>query len=202
MIKVALVDTTGSVTSVVSPSTDSMYEDGAVYGDHVAVHIPYTEDDLEVITAWYRKAGEWRVRPPKPSIYHAWDVVSESWTADTLRACEDRKAEVDSIRRDRLDMPIAYAGSLFDADATARLNVSGWQTQLLAGMSLPEGFVWRDADNVDHPADASFINGLGAAMVGRGTTLYRSAWLHKQNIEGLASADLSVILSYDVSSGW
>jgi hypothetical protein len=111
-----------------------------------------------------------------------------------------RKAEVDIERERRGYLPIAYAGSTLDADAKAQRNISSWQVQIAAGVQVPSGFVWRDANNVDHAADAAFINGLGAAITIRGTLLYQAAWTHKANIQALTTVE--DILAYDITTGW
>jgi hypothetical protein len=98
-------------------------------------------------------------------------------TLDEVRA--DKVAAINAEVERLGDLPIAYRGALFDADARAQRNVMFWQGQLANGAALPTGFVWRDAANVDHPADAEFVNGLGLAMALRGTALYQAAWAAK-----------------------
>lgn len=137
---------------------------------------------------------------PQPTAFHAWDWPTKQWFPNLDHAIATRKREIDAERERRNTLPIAYGGSLFDADATALRNIAGWQTQLAAGAVLPEGFVWRDADNVDHPADAAFLNGLGAAITLRGTALYQAAWTHKANIAALT--DIDAIIGYDVTANW
>ena len=111
----------------------------------------------------------------------------------------EKRRQVDSLRDQKLTAPILYQGALFDADATAMRNISGWQAQIAAGLNPPAGFVWRDASNVDHPADATFINGLGAAITLRGSLLYQVAWAHKANIDALPD---HVVEMYDVTASW
>lgn len=121
----------------------------------------------------------------RPLYAGPWDNTTMTWTdprtLDQIKAA--RKAVIDAERATRTLEPITYAGASFDADDVAMRNVSGWQTQLAAGASLPPGFVWRDADNADHPADAAFINGLGAAITLRGTMLYAQSWALKAAID-------------------
>jgi hypothetical protein len=114
-----------------------------------------------------------------------WSNASFSWIdgrpLEVAKAA--KKLAIDAERARRTELPIDYVGSLFDADGTAQDNVRTWQIQLGAGATLPEGFVWRDADNVDHPADADFVNGLGVEMTMRGTQLYMQAWALKAQVD-------------------
>ena len=140
---------------------------------------------------------------PRPTPYHEWDLASLSFrlSAGALeRAKADRCAEADRERERRGHMPVLYAAAMFDADERAQRNVTAWQTQIAGGAVLPEGFVWRDAGNVDHAADAAFVNGLGAAITLRGTLLYRAAWAHKAAIDALA--DFDAVMAYDLTEGW
>lgn len=128
--------------------------------------------------------------PPRPSQYHQFDFTTESWlstTADLDAAKADKKAEVEEMRQTHNAAPILYEGAHFDADAKAQGNVMSWMVNISNGLTVPPGFVWRDADNLDHPADEAFITGLGAAMVQRGSLLYQQAWQQKAYIDSLTS---------------
>ena len=130
-------------------------------------------------------------------------VADEAGVIASIRPFVDPRTEkrrqADALRDQKLTALIPYRGAMFDADATAIRNISGWQTQIAAGVTLPPGFVWRDADNIDHPADADFINGLGAAITLRGSLLYQAAWAHKANIDALPD---HVVEMYDVTASW
>jgi hypothetical protein len=138
--------------------------------------------------------------PPRPSHTHEWD--GERWVDQSpLAERIDRKSsQIDAERERRNQLPIEYQGTLFDADAKAQRNVSAWMTNLAVGVALPPGFVWRDYVNVDHPADAAFVTGLGAAITMRGTALYQTAWSKKAELQALTNtADVD---SFDPLSGW
>lgn len=143
---------------------------------------------------------------PRPSPYHQWDIDTMSFAVaegglDRLHA--DMRGAVDAERERLGYLPIEHAGALFDADAKAQRNITAWQMQIAAGAPVPSGFMWRDASNTDHPADAAFINTLGAAITLRGTLLYQAAWAHKAAIKVLAEAgDFDALLTYDVAAGW
>lgn len=138
--------------------------------------------------------------PTKPSNSHEWDWTSKTWVPNIDGARLLRKVEIESERERRGYLTIQHAGSAFDADAKAQRNISAWQAQIAAGVSIPSGFVWRDANNVDHPADAAFVNALGEAITVRGTMLYQAAWTHKAAIAALSTVE--DILAYDITTGW
>jgi hypothetical protein len=71
---------------------------------------------------------------------------------------------------------------------------------IAAGQNPPSGFVWRGYDNVNHPADAAFVVGLGNAITMRGTYLYQRSWIKKAEIDALTTPE--DVKAYDVTAGW
>lgn len=139
----------------------------------------------------------------RPSEWHAWSWEMLDWLLNPADVTSSLIARVDAERARRADLPITFAGTLFDADPIARENIAGWQTQLAAGASLPEGFVWRDASNVDHAFTAADINALGAATTLRGTRLYQAAWAHKAQIAALENmGSVAELVAYDTTAAW
>lgn len=138
------------------------------------------------------------------SYYHEFDIVNSAWVVSAdgrARLENDLKFKIDSLRQKKSLEPISYIDNVFDADEAAIKNITTWQIQLLAGVPLPDNFVWRDYNNQDHliGSGSEFINGLAAAITLRGTELYKSAWIKKAEIENLSVDDL---LTYDVEAGW
>lgn len=199
MKRYVVVDGMGLPRYTMIPSVPSDDFDGSRVQDGIVREYVGAESDGYLLDSLYWVGG-WKVRPTKPSPHHDWDAELEQWVGNLDHALAARKHEINAERERRNFLPIAYAGSLFDANATALRNIAGWQTQLAAGAVLPEGFVWRDADNVDHPADAAFLNGLGAAITLRGTALYQAAWAHKAALSALT--DIDAILAYDLAANW
>lgn len=142
-----------------------------------------------------------RMQPP-PLKDQQWNGREGRWIDN--RPLEARRLEklqlVNQERERRNLLPIEYAGSLFDADERGQRNVSAWMTNIAAGMALPPGFVWRDFNNVDHPADAAFVVGLGAAITVRGTVLYQAAWTKKAQLDAMTTAE--EIAAFDPAQGW
>lgn len=138
-----------------------------------------------------------------PSNHHVWSWSKKQWVQDIDSARASKRKSTDAERERRGHLPIAYNGARFDADAKAQRNIQAWLTQLSNGATLPNGFVWRDYDNNDHPCDAAFLSGLGGAITVRGTQLYQACWAHKAEIERIAgTGDFDALLSYDVTAGW
>lgn len=115
------------------------------------------------------------------------------WSNSEMRWADGRPPEVQAaaaradINNERMRAsyaPVEFRGARFDAGPEARAAILNWQVQLLAGAQLPLGFVWRDANNVDHPADGDFLNGLGAAIAMRDSLLRAQTWARKGELGG------------------
>ena len=132
---------------------------------------------------------------------HRW-VPGAGWVDERPIATyiEVRCAEVDAERERQNLLPIIFGGTLFDADAIAQRNVSAWLTNVAAGLNPPPGFVWRDFNNADHPADANFIRGLASAITLRGTLLYQTAWAKKAAVRAMTTR--AEVDAFDPLSGW
>lgn len=100
MIKVAMVNANGEVVSIISPSTDSAFYNGQMYGDLLAVHIPHTSDNVEVLSTWVYDNGQWSTRTVRPGEYYVWEDMQ--WNFDSARFMELLRAERD-IRLSRSD---------------------------------------------------------------------------------------------------
>lgn len=187
---------TGVVTYFIyETDTGKLYQSGScLEQDYYLQYVPdgYTKalGIADVYTQFYNAQGTIQTIPPQPTQWHEWNWSTHLWETppgflDSVKLA--RKQEVSELRVAAHYSPISYSGALFDADAVAQNNVMAWMVNLAVGLQLPPGFVWRDASNVDHPADEEFISGLGAAMVQRGSSLYQQQWDHKAAIDALNS---------------
>jgi len=140
--------------------------------------------------------------PERPGLSYVWDTANGVWedTTPTPKLKAIKLSEINAERERRNLSPISYQNVLFDADAEAQRNVSAWMTNIAAGQNPPAGFVWRGYDNVDHPADAAFIVGLGNAITLRGTYLYQRSWIKKAEVDALTTSE--DVKAYDVTAGW
>jgi hypothetical protein len=145
-------------------------------------------------------------QPPKPEdtdlVSYVWDTETKRWVATTtLTAVKNQKKNLISTLRETKNLePITYNNMLFDCDAQAQRNIQAWVTNINAGINPPQGFVWRDYNNVDQPADANFILGLNAAVVARGTQMYQTSWNKKAEVDALTT--IEQVNSYDINAGW
>lgn len=203
-----VTDSTGAIINVRRSSNP----DAPVLPDYVLV----SEDDPEVLsidvfTHYVTEDGVIQRYSPEVSVRRmqnqkpgfTWHAREGVWidnrSFDDRR--EEKKQQVDAERERRNLLPIEYAGAVFDADETAQRNVSAWMTNIAAGMALPTGFVWRDFNNVDHPADNAYVVGMGAAMTLRGTQLYQSAWNMKAQLAAMTT--IAEVEAFDpVGTGW
>ena len=97
-----------------------------------------------------------------------------------------QKAKRDEITRacnDAIDGGFEYDGHRYDSDSRSRQNITGLATALTAGVPLPEGFTWRDADNNDVPMEAQDIIALGAAAIQHVQACYDTSWDLKAQLD-------------------
>lgn len=130
----------------------------------------------------------------KPSNYHNWDWAIRAWVLDIVAVRTALKEKINEKRDLLIQSPLLFNGSLYDADERAITNLTIWKGEI-----LPDGFVWRDADNEGHIVTTGFIESLLYAIAVRGTELYKMSWQKKAEIDALDPDDL---LNYNVDSGW
>lgn len=133
----------------------------------------------------------------KPSDCHSWNWDVNDWIIDdslVLMIRGQLKKKVEQIRDRLISSPILYNESLYDADERAITNLQMWRGEI-----LPDGFVWRDADNQDHIINSEFIDNLLFTIAVRGTHLYQVSWSKKSEIDAL---DYEGLMSFDIDSGW
>lgn len=163
--------------------------------------------DVVASAEQYVSDGALTHRPPCPSDSHDWDWTTKAWQPNTAAARAKKKAAIAAEQARRSVAPITYAGSPYDADATARERISGTLARLLRGDGLPAGWVgWRDYANAMHWGSdtaevvQAHLAGLSAAIEDREQALLIAAWQHKAALDALT--DIGDILSYDTTSNW
>jgi hypothetical protein len=183
------VDPDGNIKSLARCGDDDLIPEDAILIEDdsgISSWTHHYDHETEAVVA-YSDAQMSARRAPRPG--HRWSPAV-GWVDE--RAVEARKAEkaaaIAAERERRNELPIPYAGSLFDADAKAQRNVSAWMVSVASGVPVPPGFSWRDHENTDHPADAAFIVGLGGAITVRGTQLYQTSWQKKAALASMTTA--------------
>jgi hypothetical protein len=188
----------GNATSTLIPSDGADLEDGVCFFQ-IDSDIP----DDEIFLRSYWKNGERRSRNERPSVYHEWDLSSESWLPNLDAARNAKLQEVAAELDKRLYLPCCG----FDADKVSRGRISGMVARLQRGDGLPAGWMgWRDFSNQQQWAmdDAATVlanlTALSRAIEDREQVLLVACWTHKANIATLT--DIDAIIGYDVTAGW
>ena len=96
---------------------------------------------------------------------------------------ETKKTAINAYRERLLASGISYAGNVFDSDniSVARLTTLG--SVLLSGGTLPLGFTWRSAANVDVAFTAADVFQLQGAMVLRANDVFKTSWQKKAAVD-------------------
>ena len=188
----------GNATSTLIPSDGADLEDGVCF---FQVNPDMPDDEIFLRSYW--KNGERRSRNERPSVYHEWDLSSESWLPNLDAAKTAKKAEIESGLTNRLYLPC----NGFDADPLSRERISGMIARLQRGDGLPSGWVgWRDFSNQqqwvtdDAATVLANLTALSRTIEDREQALLIAAWQHKAAIASLT--DIDVILAYPVTEGW
>jgi len=106
-------------------------------------------------------------------------------------------ARVNSIRAERLSRVFSFGGVGYDCDERSISNLTAMVSAINAGIPVPDGFVWRSADNQDIPHDAASLTALAGAMVAYRSAVYANSFRMKDAINAATNP-----ASVDVTAGW
>jgi hypothetical protein len=95
---------------------------------------------------------------------------------------ELRLTLINRFREKVLAAGVNYNGHTFDSDNVSVSRLTAVSNLALAGGSLPAGFVWRSADNVDVPFTATDVFSLLGAMIARANAVFSTSWAKKQAV--------------------
>lgn len=163
---------------------------------------------------WRVQAGELvEYQPPAPAatadVQWRWDAAAWRWVpGPTLAAARAaRAAEVAAMRDALYVQPIAYGGSLFDADPQSLDNMRGMVARIERGDGLTAGWIgWRTFDNAMVWADATatevlaHLNAIARALEDRRQAVLAASWAHKAAIQTLGT--IEGVQGYSIESGW
>lgn len=114
---------------------------------------------------------------------------------------KEKKDQINQERDSRLYSYFPYVGHRWDCNVESRANIIGTIClALLLGGQVPQGVVWRDYDNVNHPADFNFMAQMGLTMFIYTQQVYAASWQHKYQVDQLLNP--TQILNYEYSNGW
>lgn len=86
----------------------------------------------------------------------------------------------------------------YDMDPTSQFKISATLGFLNAGNSLPEGFSWRDADNVDRTFTDQQFKDFGKDAWERAESMHDVAKQHKDAVDALTT--VSAVNAYDYTT--
>jgi len=123
--------------------------------------------------------------------YQEW--LAEGNTPDPVETLEDakarRKRELNQERLQQIEGGLEWNGHTWDTDRQSRENLTAMVAYLNSGNPLPDGFTWRDADNVDVPLTKDEVIQFGAAMVQFANSVYKRSWAAKAAVDKATAPD-------------
>lgn len=148
--------------------------------------------------------------PPQPSQLHEWSWDTHTWelTQTSVGAFKaSLKSQVNDLRNNKVAIPIAYDGDVFDVDSDSMETMSYLYRRLSLGYPLPTGWTgWRTHTNnmvlvTSTPSEVmAKLDGLFNEVDGRRQLLYLASWDHKDQIDSIT--DASQLLAYDITANW
>jgi hypothetical protein len=107
---------------------------------------------------------------------------------------------VSNYRNQILSAGFSYNSDLYDSDPISIANVTATQTFIASGGTLPDTFVWRDANNNNQSYNNTTFTEFYMASILWAETIYIISWTHKANISALT--DYDDVMSYDYTVDW
>lgn len=125
-------------------------------------------------------------------------TAPDSTVADLSGVKASKLAEITASCLAAIDGGFYFNGHRYDSDLVSRTNIIGTATSYQAGIELPDGFVWRTADqpvNQFVPLDGPSLIQLGGALLQHVNGQYEKSWQLKQAVEAASTAEevLSVV---------
>lgn len=119
--------------------------------------------------------------------------IARSFTSEELQ--QNAKSEAAAKRK---EIEVDRDASLVDPDASADVGGVTFQTDpksmtqlndaltvFTALGSVPPGYEWRDADNVNHPADLTFLASIAAARADQVNQVWQLSWSRKAALDAI-----------------
>lgn len=131
--------------------------------------------------------------------------VVDTHVAEALYArMVERMEEVNTLRDSWAMSHFSYDGHRWDCDEKGMKNIEGTNTAAIllaqASQTLPVDFVFRSKDNINVPANAAYMAGMGLALFAFRSDCYLASWIHKYMISQCAT--LQAVTDYDITVGW
>lgn len=201
MKKFAALKDDGTIYYIMS-TEDPIYVNGKRLGEYTFRHVPPDVPELELLNDYYWNNG-WAIRPARPTEYHCWDAATCSWLPDLPGAKEAKKILVNKKREELLrssPQHLIYKGHIFTNDSRTRFNASEALNLVNAGVPVPDGFVFRTADNINVPFTADDIKNLATLALNYKNSCYQNSWKVKGQIDLLTTVES--VKDFDIEQGW
>jgi hypothetical protein len=104
---------------------------------------------------------------------------------------------IDQRRDAQLDYGFVWNARRWQANVRSSGNLTGTLTAIGCGFVLPDGFVWRDADNVDLPVTLDDLRAFALAMMSFAATVTFCSFALKNAITASDAPE-----SIDLTAGW
>lgn len=131
-------------------------------------------------------------------------AVAEHTAAALYATMLERMEHVNQLRDSWMNSYFFYAGHSWDCDENGLKNIQGTNTSVAlltqVGQTLPANFVFRDRNNVNVPADAAYMAGMGLALFKFRSDCYTASWIHKYMISQCTT--VAEVKAYDITVGW
>ncbi len=110
------------------------------------------------------------------------------------------REEVNRYRDVVLDLGIHAFGHKWDSDARSRQNFTGIVAAVAVGFQVPEGFMWRDFDNVNVPVTTPMLVTLGTLLLSYVSQVFGASWVIKGLIDN--APNLAALDAINLYAGW
>jgi hypothetical protein len=128
-------------------------------------------------------------------------MTEDQINAAYLQTAINSQCNVVSSYRDQiLYSGFNYNGDLYDSDPQSITNISGTQGFVNAGGTLPDNFVWRDANNINQSYSNETFTEFYMSSVAWVEAIWTVSWIHKANISALT--DYNSVMTYDFTVDW
>lgn len=179
--------------------------DDAVIKNGRMFHFPIDEllpDPSIWAVQWYGDSGEVEYSDKAPASIDNLDDFAEILAEfDRLADAEDnppplslielkqlKKSNLETERDRQLNDPDATVlvnGSVFQAGPSSMADLNDALTTFTALGSVPEGFEWRDQDNINHSADLSLLASIAAARAEQKNIIWQQSWVLKDAVDAI-----------------
>lgn len=128
-----------------------------------------------------------------PGIFYLFDFENENWKLNREAMISSIKGLVNQNRYRKTQTPIEHNGFVFDADPDSITNLQSVLAMCANGMVLPDNFLWRDANNNNHPMTVEGLKNLAGAIFQRSGAIYSESWALKDSLPNKTDEELLAI---------